>query len=169
MAAHIEEAGTKTGQDSTRQELIQLLTQRASTIYDLKTAPEEWELDALVATVPDLLDATPESRDLANEAMFLSDQIVAYRGLKPAWTLLQATQSVFVGLADADPSNSGWQRDLWVSYCKMAAAVEKSGTGGELEWWRKAYETLAATKQRGVMLPTDEQYLQQLRAKANIE
>ena len=47
----------------------------------------------------------------------------------------------------------------------MADMAEKSGTGDALEWWRKAYDTLSAMKQRGIMLPTDEQYLVQLRQK----
>ena len=69
-------------------------------------------------------------------------------------------------LAAADPSNAGWQRDLWVSCWKMATMAEKSGTGDALEWWRKAYGQLSGMKQRGIMLPTDEQYLVQLKQKA---
>ncbi len=68
-------------------------------------------------------------------------------------------------LAAADPSNAGWQRDLFVSYWRMADIAEKTGTGDALEWWRKANDLLAGMKQRGIMLPTDEQYLEQLRQK----
>jgi hypothetical protein len=68
-------------------------------------------------------------------------------------------------LAAADASNAGWQRDVFVSYWKLADVAEKSGTGDALEWWRKAYDTLSAMKQRGIMLPTDEQYLEQLKNK----
>ena len=45
----------------------------------------------------------------------------------------------------------------------MAIMAEQSGTGDALEWWRKAYRTLSAMKQRGIMLPTGEPYLEQLR------
>lgn len=66
-------------------------------------------------------------------------------------------------LAAADPSNAGWQRDLSVSYWRMAIMAEKAGTGDAAAWWRLAYETLSALQQRGIMLPTDEPYLEQLR------
>jgi hypothetical protein len=48
----------------------------------------------------------------------------------------------------------------------MAEMAEKSGTGEAPQWWRKAYDQLAGMKQRGIMLPTDEQYLPMLRQKA---
>ena len=32
-------------------------------------------------------------------------------------------------LAAADPGNAGWQRDLWVSYSRMAAMTEQTGSG----------------------------------------
>jgi len=69
-------------------------------------------------------------------------------------------------LAVSDPSNAEWQRDLFVNYWKMADLAEKSGTGEALAWWRKAYEQLSGMKARGIMLPTDEQYLADLRQKA---
>ena len=68
-------------------------------------------------------------------------------------------------LARQDPGNADWQRDLWVSYMKMATVVEQTGSGDARDWWRKAHDTLAAMKQRGIMLPTDQQYLDQLRQK----
>jgi hypothetical protein len=48
----------------------------------------------------------------------------------------------------------------------MAMMAEQSGTEDAQDWWRKAYETLSVMKQRGIMLPADEQYLVQLRQKA---
>lgn len=47
----------------------------------------------------------------------------------------------------------------------MADISEKTGTGAALQWWRKAYDRLSGMKQRGIMLPTDEQYLRTLRQK----
>jgi len=66
----------------------------------------------------------------------------------------------------ADPSNAGWQRDLVVSYWRMADMAEKSGPGDARGWWRQAYEKLLDMQARGIMLPTDEQYLTVLREKA---
>jgi hypothetical protein len=48
----------------------------------------------------------------------------------------------------------------------MADIAEKNATGEALDWWRKAYEQLSGMKQRGVMRPTDEQYLTVLQQKA---
>ena len=48
---------------------------------------------------------------------------------------------------------------------RTATMVRKFGTGDALKWWRKAHETLSAMKQRDIMLPTDEPYLEQLRQK----
>jgi len=43
--------------------------------------------------------------------------------------------------------------------------TEETGSDEAAQWWRKAYETLFAMKQRGIMLPADEQYLVQFRQK----
>jgi hypothetical protein len=48
----------------------------------------------------------------------------------------------------------------------MADISEKTGQGDARAWWRKAYEQLAGMKQRGIMQPTDERYLEVLREKA---
>jgi len=45
----------------------------------------------------------------------------------------------------------------------MADVAEKSGPAEAREWWRKGHDQLAGMKQRGIMLPTDEPYLDQLR------
>ena len=47
----------------------------------------------------------------------------------------------------------------------MADMAEQNNTGDAAQWYRKAYEQLAGMKQRGIMLPTDEPYLEQLRRK----
>lgn len=64
-------------------------------------------------------------------------------------------------LAASDPANAGWQRDLWVSYWLMADLAEQRGETAEAKgWWRKAHDTLAAMKQRGLHVsPEDEGFL----------
>ena len=52
---------------------------------------------------------------------------------------------------------------MFVSYWQMADVAEKSGPAEAREWWRKGHDQLAGMKQRGIMLPTDEPYLDQLR------
>ena len=39
--------------------------------------------------------------------------------------------------------------ELWVSCWRMAMMTEKTGSNEAAQWWRKAYQTLSAMKQRG--------------------
>ena len=95
----------------------------------------------------------------------IGDVLLAQGDLGGALQAFRASLAVAERLAVADPSNASWQRDLMASYWRMAHMAEKSGNGDAQQWWRRAYETLSAMKQRGIMLPTDEQYLEALRSK----
>jgi tetratricopeptide (TPR) repeat protein len=108
-------------------------------------------------------------RDLSVSHNKVGDVLRAQGDLAGALKAYRESLAVAARLAAADPSNAGWQRDLWVSCWRMAEMAEKSGTGDALEWWRKAYEQLSRMKERGIMLPTDEQYLGQLREKAGLK
>lgn len=69
-------------------------------------------------------------------------------------------------LAVLDPSNAGWQRDLWVACCWIADALERLGDPTALEWWQRAYDIFSEMKRAGMYVsPADEQYYQQLRQK----
>jgi hypothetical protein len=69
-------------------------------------------------------------------------------------------------LALADPTNAGWQRDLWVSYWRMAVMSERLNHGDAMTWCRKAYDQLSGMKKKGVYIsPQDEGFLRQLREK----
>ncbi len=102
-------------------------------------------------------------RDLSVSQEKLGDVLRAQGDLAGALGAYRESLAVSQRLAAADPSNAGWQRDLSVSYWRMAIMAEKAGTGDAAAWWRLAYETLSALQQRGIMLPTDEPYLEQLR------
>jgi hypothetical protein len=71
-------------------------------------------------------------------------------------------------LAASDPANAAWQRDLWVSYWRLADLCEKSSEAAQAgEWWRKAYDTLSGMKERGLHVsPEDLGFLERLRQKA---
>lgn len=69
-------------------------------------------------------------------------------------------------LANVNPNNIEWQRDLFMGYANMAIATEQNKLRDAKIWWHKAYEQLSGMKQRGIMLPTDEQYLGWLKEKA---
>jgi hypothetical protein len=69
-------------------------------------------------------------------------------------------------LAAADPSNAGWQRDLWVSCWRIADVLEKSGDPSAIQFWRRAYEALSGMKRKGLFVSAqDERVLEQLRQK----
>ena len=67
----------------------------------------------------------------------------------------------------APEANAGWQHDLWVSYETLANHCEKLNQAAEAKaWWRKAYETLAGMKERGLhMSSKDLAFLERLRGK----
>ena len=71
-------------------------------------------------------------------------------------------------LAKAAPSNTGWQRDLWVSYWRLADLAEQQKKDSEAQgYWKKAFEVLSGIESRGLYLsPQDRQYLEILRSKA---
>ena len=72
-------------------------------------------------------------------------------------------------LAAADPTNAGWQRDLLGTYWRIAEVAEEADISDALDWWRKAHDQLSSMKRRGIMLPTDEQFLPVLREKAGLQ
>ena len=63
-------------------------------------------------------------------------------------------------LAAQDPSNAEWQRDVWVSMWRFAQ-MEGSGVS-----WAEVLARMEAMKARGVLLPTDEPFLEQARTLA---
>jgi hypothetical protein len=77
-------------------------------------------------------------------------------------------QQIIERLADADPSNADWQRDLWVSYLRMAYMLERSGKKEAIDWWRRAHAVLSSMKQRGLFIsPSDEKLLDIIRRKCS--
>lgn len=80
--------------------------------------------------------------------------------------MLECVQAALDRLCGADPSNAGWQRDLWVSHGKMAYMLERSGEKGAIDWWRRALAVLSAMKAKGLFIsPNDEKALDFLRLK----
>ena len=47
----------------------------------------------------------------------------------------------------------------------MADFTETAASGEATRWWRRVYEQISDMKQRGILLPTDEQYLEAVRRK----
>ena len=104
-------------------------------------------------------------RDLSVSHNKIGDVLRAQGDLAGALKAYRESLAVAERLAAADPSNAGWQRDLFVIYWRMADMAEKSGQGNARDWWRKAYNQLSNMKSRGIILPTQEQYLAALKSK----
>jgi hypothetical protein len=69
-------------------------------------------------------------------------------------------------LAESDPANAGWQRNLWVSHWEVANVLEKQGNAEAKEHWRKAHDILGALVEAGRHVSSqDLGFLKTLRAK----
>ncbi len=101
--------------------------------------------------------------DLSVSHIKVGEVLLAQGDLASALKAYREGQAILQRLAAADPTNAGWQRYLALSYWRMADIAEKAGQGDARAWWRKAYDQLSGMKQRGIMQPADEQYLEQLR------
>ena len=71
-------------------------------------------------------------------------------------------------LAEGDPSNTLMQRDLWVSYWRLADMAERQEKAGEAKgYWKQAFDVLSGIAKQGLQLSSqDRQYLETLRRKA---
>ncbi len=107
-------------------------------------------------------------RDLSVSQEKVGDVLLAQADLAGALQVYRESLGIRERLSAADLSNASWQRDLVLSYWRMADITERTGHGDAMAWWLKAYEQLAGMKQRGIMQPTDEQYLAVLRERAGL-
>ena len=107
---------------------------------------------------------------VANAVIFDLNDALAVTGEarteRPRFRLLEAARQTLQRLAESDPSNAGWQRDLVVSHWRMADMAEQTGQGDAPAWWRKAYERLAGMKRRGMMRSKEEKCLAMLKQEA---
>ncbi|HNI67703.1 MAG TPA: hypothetical protein PKV55_06685, partial [Nitrospira sp.] len=73
--------------------------------------------------------------------------------------------------AASDPGNTDWQRDLWVSYWKLADLAERQKHISEARgYWKQAFDVLSEIDKRGLHLsPEDRQHLDRLRQKAGLD
>jgi hypothetical protein len=97
-------------------------------------------------------------RDLSVSFSKVGDVQGARGNLAPALDSYRASLAIAERLARADPGNAGWQRDLWVSLWRLAR-IDRGAVS-----WAQVLETMEAMKARGVLLPTDEPFLEQARA-----
>jgi tetratricopeptide (TPR) repeat protein len=95
---------------------------------------------------------------ISNERIGMIQQ--AQGKLADALKSYQRRHDIISALSEQDPSNTGWQRDVWVSMWRLAQ-IEGGGVS-----WAEVLARMEAMKARGVLLPTDEPFLEQARAQA---
>ena len=71
----------------------------------------------------------------------------------------------------ATSSNTQWQRDLSVSYWRLADLAEKQNNPREARaYWKQAFDALSGIDKRGLHLsPGDRQFLEILREKLGVD
>lgn len=76
-------------------------------------------------------------------------------------TCFTETNTIVERLADSDIANAGWQRDLWVTYAKLAHLCLKRDQTAEAKGsLRNAYDKLSGMKRRRLHLCLeDEKFL----------
>jgi hypothetical protein len=88
---------------------------------------------------------------------------VAQGDLTGALESFRASLAIAERLAAADPGNAGWQRDLIVSYAKLAEVEPGAG------WWAKGLGVAEKLAAEGRLAPTDAWIPEYLREKAAAE
>jgi len=100
----------------------------------------------------------------------VGDIKAAQGDLAGALKAYEASQAIAERLAVADPSNAGWQRDLYVSHWRLAKTAEQRGQREEaVGHWRQAYKVLQGITDRGLhVTPEDRAFLKELRLKLQL-
>ncbi len=102
------------------------LEARANVVAQSQDSPIPWELDALSVTLPHLLWQHP-TRGLAASAGNLSEKVKNYRSLPAAAALMATCHKIIERLAESDPANAAWQRDLSVSLDNLGELAVAQG------------------------------------------
>lgn len=76
-------------------------------------------------------------------------------------------EKIYRELAGINPGNAVGQRGLFVAYMNLAT-VKPWGSAESLSWWRKTYGQLAGMKEQGILLPTDEKFLDYAKEKVGL-
>jgi tetratricopeptide (TPR) repeat protein len=86
----------------------------------------------------------------------IGDVLVAQGNLAPALDSYRASLAIFERLAQADPGNAGWQRDLIVSNVKLAEIAGQANEGAKARaHYQAALEIAAALQATGRLAPRD--------------
>ncbi|HQX50888.1 MAG TPA: hypothetical protein PLR25_13325 [Planctomycetaceae bacterium] len=96
----------------------------------------------------------------------LGELATAQGNLPEAQRLYGESLCIAQRLAESDPGNAEWQRDLWASYWRVANVMEPQQAPDAMAYWRRAHETLARMVETGLFVsPQDRQFLDRLQQK----
>lgn len=160
------------GRDPGKQRDLSVSQERVGNVQmaegDLEEALRSFR--ASLAIAERLAAAEPDNvewqRNLSVSHVNVAKVLHAQGDLAEAWRACGQALAILDRLAAADPANAAWQHDLSIAYSWLGVISEQAGSSDAGKWWRRALETLAGMKERGLHVsPHDEQILAALREK----
>ncbi|MEO8630904.1 MAG: hypothetical protein ABI612_22825, partial [Betaproteobacteria bacterium] len=99
-------------------------------------------------------------RDLSVSHNKIGDVQVTQRNLPAALESYRASMRIRERLAQADPGNAGWQRDLIISFVKLSEVT------GEKSYASRALQVALDMQQRAILAPRDEWMIEDLKRRS---
>jgi hypothetical protein len=90
----------------------------------------------------------------------IGDVQIAQGDLPAALTSYRAALALHERLAKADPANAAWQRDLVVSYVKLAESTR------DRSYAAKGLDVALAMQKRGILAPRDDWMIDELKRRS---
>ena len=121
-----------------------------------RTAAWQKRINEAKSIMQELVASNPDNVSWAFELGLAHERAgnlrLARGDLKEALTEYQAREKIILRLAKADPRNAGWQRDLWVSYWRLAKYEPKT-------YWPKVIAKLEEMDRLGILRPIDRKWI----------
>ena len=123
--------------DRTIQQLLDAHLGHASDELRAAATPDAALLTITATTIADRL--ADGSHDLAAAGLRLIDPVQSHLDFATAHTLATATLTTYQRLAETDPHNTDWQRDMWISLERVGDVLAGRGeAAGALEHYTRA-------------------------------
>jgi hypothetical protein len=104
------------------------------------------------------------------ELIKLGEVAAAQGNLPEAQRLFADSLRMVQRLAESDPGDADWQRNLWLSHSRTAQVLDKQRDARAKDHWRKAHDILEAMVHAGLHVsPQDLDFLQHLRGRIGRE
>ena len=105
------------------------------------TVPAPADAAAWLAALPGDTGLTPPAHGtLCDRFLWPLNEMLEPRAPLPSRVpLLEAAWGALSLLAVADPTDAGWQRDLWISCYRIAHVMEREHSPDARQWWGRAF------------------------------